>query len=187
MIRARRRGTALAGLAALALLVFVALVPEARALVVAERDFPNLVDDADIILIGRVAALRSEWDPLGTTIFTHATLEDLEVIKGRVGASPWTVRVPGGVVGDRAQAYPGMPRLKTGRRYVLFVRDGQPRFLPFVGGSQGVFEILHVDGEDVVEMTQTGSPEALGSRRGPEQVPLEAFQNRIRARLDARR
>jgi hypothetical protein len=99
---------------------------------------------------------------------------------------PYKLRLAGGVVGDTAQTYPGMPRLVMGGRYVLFVRGNLREFFPLVGAYQGLYRVLtDPDGERrVLRADQAISP-VVRALMLPAQPTLEEFMARIRDQMTA--
>jgi len=137
-------------MAAVALL----LCTSAHGLSVVSRSFDELVQRADLVLVGTVTDVHSEFAAGGldqNTIFSYVNFNDLQVVKGKVTAEAYVLRVPGGVMGRFAQDYPGIPAFQTGQRYLVFIRGNQHDFFPVVGISQGVFRILsNAQGQQVV-------------------------------------
>ena len=137
-------------MAALALL----LCTSAQGLSVVARSFDELVQRADLVLVGTVSEVHSEFADGGldqNTIFSYVNFSNLQVVKGQVSGEPYVLRVPGGVVGRFAQDYPGIPAFHTGQRYLVFIRGNRHDFFPVVGISQGVFRILsNTQGQQVV-------------------------------------
>ena len=134
--------------------VAVLMCTPAHGLSVISRSFDELVQRADLVLVGTVSEVRSEFADGGldqNTIFSYVNFNDLRVVKGQVNSEPYVLRVPGGVVGRFAQDYPGIPAFQTGQRYLVFIRGNQHDFFPVVGISQGVFRILsNAQGQQVV-------------------------------------
>ena len=112
------------------------------------RSFSQLVDLADVILIGTVTDSAPTWGQgqQASSIFTVVTLDDLEVIKGSVSGATYAFRHVGGRMGDVLQFYEGMPRLKVGTRYLLFIPGDTNVLFPTVGISQGIFIVAPRDG-----------------------------------------
>ncbi len=156
-----------------------------QALTVRSYSFEQLVEQSEVIVIATVRDTRGAWDASGQTIYTYATLDELEVLKGDVPAAVFELQVPGGVVGDAAQVYPGIPVLTAGSRYVLFIRGDQQIFIPFVGAYQGVYSILQKGGEErVYRYDQQPGADALSGVLTAHPAPtLDEFVSRIR-RLD---
>ncbi|MDR2877011.1 MAG: hypothetical protein LBV36_03085 [Chromatiales bacterium] len=155
------------------------------ALTVEAVDFDQLVARAEVIVIGTVRDTRSALGADGQTIYTWADLVDLDVLKGDVPEAVYRLRVPGGVLGDAAQIYPGMPVLKRGERYVLFVRGHLQQFIPFVGAFQGVYSIRRVDGEErVLRYDRLSSETAFAAGAMLNSAPtLDEFVQQIRGQL----
>src|SRR3569623_707177 len=164
---------------ATAVLLALLTIPSAHALSVVPRSFDELVTLADLVIVGTVSAQQSRCDtPEQAHISTYVTLSDLQVVKGALDDPQYTLRIAGGVVGDRAEEYPGLPQLVTGQSYVLFVRGNQRDFFPVVGIHQGVYHIVKdAAGREVVLPLQGDAQEAATSET------LDAFLKRVRARL----
>ena len=130
------------GLAPYLLFLALAISPAGQALTVQTRTFPELVQRADTIVVASVAGLRSAWSADGQVIYTFVSLTDLDVLKGDVPAATFELRMPGGMMGDQAQVYPGMPNLELGQRYVLFIQGNLRDFFPLVGINQGLYQVI---------------------------------------------
>ena len=158
----------------------------AQALTVVPRDFSELVRDAELIIVGTVTGAHSAWSADGQAITTTVSLDELEVIKGEVPSVPYDLVLPGGVVGDTAQSYPGMPELTSGGRYVLFVRGNRRELIPLVGAYQGLYRVLtDPDGQQRVLRADRGDGLVVRALVLPGQPTLEEFSRRIRAELSA--
>lgn len=135
------------------ILSLLAYIP-AHGLSVVQRSFDELVDLSDVVLVGTVKEVRSEFADGGldqNTIISYVSFAELEIIKGEVDTTEYALRVPGGVVGRFAQAYPGVPAFQTGQRYLVFIRGNHRDFFPVVGIAQGVFRVITNDrGQPVV-------------------------------------
>lgn len=161
----------------------------AHGLSVVPRSFDELVQLADLVVVGTVKEVRSEFADGGldqNTIFSYATFTDLEVVKGQSAASEYVLRVPGGVVGRFAQDYPGIPLFRTGRRYLVFIRGNHRDFFPVVGITQGVFRVLtNAQGRQVVlrddQVSHAGQRALTAATQNA--PTLDNFINRIRTRL----
>lgn len=155
----------------------------AHALTVEPYSFEEVVEKAEVIVIGTVSATRSDWGAGRQTIYTWADLVDLEVLKGDVPAAVYRLRVPGGVMGEVAQVYPGVPVLETGQRYVLFVRGHLQQIIPFVGAYQGVYRVRLIDGEERVFRFDRQSGPAFATGAMINAPTLDEFVQGIRDRL----
>jgi len=135
-------------------LVFLAVVlagAHAEAMVVVQRDFPELVARAEQIVVGTVTEIRQAPDESGTP-YTWVTLSDLTVLKGTVGPT-FTVRLSGGAAGAVAVRIPDMPTFTLGERALLFVAGNGRDVCPLVGVWQGRFRLRFdpVRGTEIVE------------------------------------
>lgn len=168
-------------LAAMTLLLTVASAP-AHGLSVVSRSFDELVSLAELVLVGTVTTSRSAYDPPeGQHIYTYFTLDNLEVVKGAWAQSQYTLRVAGGQVGDMAQVYSGLPELRLGERYVLFVRANNRDLFPVVGIDQGVYRVeIDAAGREVVIQSRNENKPA--SSLTPQQT-LRDLIRRIRTKL----
>lgn len=165
-------------------LLLLLLSAGAQALTVVPRSFAELVQQAEVIVVGTVAATASAWSDGHETIQTTVSLVDLELLKGEVPAVPFELRLPGGVVGDTAQTYPGMPQLVTGARYVLFVRGNRRELIPLVGAYQGLYRVLgDSDGQTRVLRADQADNPVVRALSLPGQPTLEEFTARIRTQL----
>ena len=127
------------GAAVLVWLLTVGWTTSSWALAVVPRTFAELVGLADWVVIGTVTQISSAVE--GERIYTYITLTDLDVIKGAWHDAEYRLRVSGGVVGQRAEVYQGLPQLDVGRRYILFIRENFSALFPVVGLHQGVFRV----------------------------------------------
>ena len=84
-------------------LVAVSLVLLARlawATTVLEKSFSSLVQDAEVIAIGTVTAIETEWNAEKKAPFTLVTFSDLEVLKGDESQTEITLHFLGGPTPD---------------------------------------------------------------------------------------
>lgn len=170
------------------MLALITLLPAAgaQALTVVQRAFPELVRQAELIVVGTVDGARSAWSADARTISTTVSLIDLELIKGEVPSVPFELILPGGIVGDTAQTYPGMPQLVKGGRYVLFVRGNRSELIPLVGAYQGLYRVLtDPDGQQRVLRADRRDSLVVRALVLPSQPTLEEFTARIREQIPA--
>ncbi len=130
------------------------------------RKIVDLSKRSEIVAVGKVASLKSEWTPDKQRIQTRVTLSVNEYVKGAAGNSVELV-VPGGEVGAVGELYTHMPKFSQGEEVVVFVsKDKKGRFR-VVGGSDGKYDIEH----DI----RTGKSVVAGNR------PLDEFKAEIRS------
>lgn len=137
-----------------------------------------LTDDAEAIVIGTVAASRSEW--IGRTLVTSVTVDVSETLKGPSKAR-LEVLLPGGIDAKRpvpvAVRYPGAPTLVQGENVVLFLDSTalKPDAHVIVGFSQGKYTLSDdEDGTATVQRAATADRrDGISERRTLEQFRLQ--------------
>ncbi|VAW88415.1 hypothetical protein MNBD_GAMMA16-1875 [hydrothermal vent metagenome] len=107
------------------------------------RDFNELVTLADTIIIGTVVKQQSHWDDPVAQDFIHTaiTLDNIEMLKGDIETSTYTLIIVGGAIPPFVISIPGAPSFVTNKRYVLFIKDNNKVIFPLVGVHDGVFII----------------------------------------------
>lgn len=123
-------------------------------------DLPELVDRAELIVLGTVASV--EYGPFETPdgrteTSTFIALNAAWVFKGEVRDRQVALRMLGGI---RTNAegretrlkIAGAPTFETGGTYLLFVRGNGPSLVPIYGWGQGLFRVApHPDtGRDIL-------------------------------------
>ena len=120
------------------------LVPAvAGATTVLEVSFATLVEDAEVIAVGTVSAIESEYDAQTETPWTLVTFSDLEVLKGTVAEPTLTLQVIGGPLPDgTVLGMVGTPEFHVGERSVVFSEGNGHYVVPLVGLWQGVYRVV---------------------------------------------
>ena len=136
-------------------------------------DFRTIVNDASLIVRGRVTDVRS-MEVRGIGVESVATVAVESVVKGRASGFVY-VRTPGGVIGSRRYVTSGAPAFRVGQRAVLFLRQSttDSTFRP-IGLTQGVYPI-HSDpatGRTLVE------PPVLGGKTTAASGPVVRGEQR---------
>ncbi len=124
--------------------------PSVNALTSIEQPFDQLVSESDQILIGTVSQISSFWGHgrAADTIFSTIQLSEIEHIKGELKSSEFSLKVIGGVIGDQAQFYPGLPQFVSGQRYLLFVKGNNRVMFPITGVTQGFYRVQWDAGQE---------------------------------------
>jgi hypothetical protein len=154
--------------------------------------FQEIADRAELIFIGKVVSLRSEWRNVGANrvIFTMVEFERLEVLKGKAGASV-TLQFLGGTVGDATMQVDGVPKFNLGDRELLFVAGNGVQFCPIVGVFHGKFGVRKDEGRDILvkhngkalrDVAEIGAD--VGSELGPKRAGLSIATNAAPLSLD---
>jgi hypothetical protein len=126
----------------------------------------NLTRKADIVAIGRVSSLKSEWTPDKSRIQTRITLAVDTYVKGSAGDT-MDIVVPGGEIGAVGEIYSHMPRFTIHEDVVVFAERDTGGHLRVSGGDEGKFEVK----KDI----------RTGVRMVGERMSLEEFTAQIRA------
>jgi hypothetical protein len=148
------------------LVLFGVMLMSPSAALCQPKKIVDLSKRSDIVAVGKVASLKSEWTPDKQRIETRVTLSVDEYVKGAAGNSMEVV-VPGGEVGAVGELYTHMPKFSQGEEVVVFVsKDKKGRFR-VVGGSDGKYDIEHD--------SLTGKPVVAGRK------PLDEFKAEIKA------
>lgn len=102
-----------------------------------EATTSELVQRAEVVAVGKVSSLVSEWNESRTMIRTRVTLSVVQYVKGGNSSRTLTIYVPGGEVGKVGEVYSDMPSFKPDEEVVVFAeRDTQNRFR-VSAGNQG--------------------------------------------------
>src|SRR5687768_181677 len=155
-------------LGVLAVVSFAQLV---SATTVIPPTFDELVDEAQVVFLGEVAAKRSRWadDPLGRAIVTDVTFRVEDVFKG--DAPPHVVlEFLGGSLDGYELRVSEMADFANGDRSVLFLESREQRPSPLVGMNYGRFPVVRngpggpdtvtdFEGQPLISLQQIGAPE----------------------------
>lgn len=169
----------------LALAAALALVPvTAEATITRAMKFDDKVEKAAAIVLGKVVSQQSGWDANHTRILTRTTFQVEKTFKGTQGQQV-TLVTPGGVVGDIAQEYIGVPRFAPGGEHVVFVRNTNsgPTVLYF---EQGAYRVAPDDRGERIVHPLVSTAVMVDTQRGVAVAPehprtLREFEGEIRA------
>ncbi len=99
----------------------------------------QLIRDSEVIVVGTVGSLRSEWNADKTRIQTVVTIRVDETIKGAVEDGALTVVIPGGEVGEVGEWYSHSVRFKDTEEVVVFAKKDKQGVLRVTDGEHGKF------------------------------------------------
>jgi hypothetical protein len=111
-----------------------------RATVLLPAEFREIVAGSQIIVYGRVVAVRPEWSSDRSRIDTVVTVTVGSYLKGGPGDTV-TFRVPGGQIGRYRNVMVGAPQFRPGEEAILFLSAAGPSIAHVFGLSQGVFRV----------------------------------------------
>lgn len=101
-----------------------------------------LAKNSDAIITGKVVQQKSQWNEDKTRIYTNATLDVEEYIKGKINKRSITVKYPGGEVGEVGELYTHVATLSNDEEVLLFVKkDPWDMNYKILGGEDGKITI----------------------------------------------
>jgi len=83
----------------------------------------KLAKGADVIVTGKVTKKKSDWNDNKTRIYTRATLQVDEYLKGKGNGNAVEVTYPGGEVGDVGEIYTHMPKFEENEEVLVFLKE----------------------------------------------------------------
>ncbi len=132
-------------------------------------------------IVGSTASLSTT--PAGSVIYTHYRMLVSEVWKG---TAPADFVLPGGDIGTQKQSFPGVPDLKVGNEYVLFLwTSPSTGIVHTIGLTQGIFDVTtQIDGSVMAGRRQTGELmlDASGRRVADQAVSMKVGDMKARVR-----
>lgn len=141
---------------------------------------------ATSVVRARVTGSSADFATSGasSTIYTHYKLAVSEVWKGTATTE---VELPGGDVNGVKQTFPGVPELRVGGEYILFLwKSPSTGIIHTLGLTQGIFEIATgADGSAVVNRKQSGEVmlDASGHRVSDRAISMKLADLRSRVRV----
>ena len=131
----------------------------------------DLTSRADVIVVGKVTGLTSEWNSDRSRIYSLVTISIDEHIKGNESQSAVTVSTPGGEIDGVGEVYSHTARFKTDEQVVVFAAADAQGVMRVVGGDEGKVTIRK-DVKTGLEMVSDSEP-------------LNAFTHRVKAIVQA--
>lgn len=116
----------------------------------------QLTARAEVIAIGKVTSVESEWNESHTMIRTRVTLSVDQFVKGGSSERAMTIYVPGGEIDGVGEIYSHMPTFRKDEDVVVFAEKGRDDRYRVSAGSQGKF-LLEKD-------EASGKPMVAGGR-----------------------
>ena len=80
---------------------------------------------ADLILTGKIIQQSSSWNEDRTRIYTNATIQVEEYLKGNTNEGSIVVTYLGGEVGDVGELYTHMPKFENDEEILVFLQRSQ--------------------------------------------------------------
>lgn len=106
-------------------------------------ELEDLSKGADVILTGKVTQQTSSWNENNTRIYTEATIQVEEYLKGTNSGNSVVVKYLGGEVGDVGELYSHMPRFEDKEEVLVFLtRNEQNSNYKVFNGEDGKINII---------------------------------------------
>lgn len=90
-----------------------------------KKQIKKMTESSELIIIGKVANLKSSWNEKKTRISTQVTISAEEFVKGNNNTETLIVTIPGGEVGNVGELYTHMPKFNNDEEVLLFVRKNK--------------------------------------------------------------
>jgi hypothetical protein len=133
----------------------------------------ELTKRADVIVLGTVTSIASDWNVNRTAIETRIDLKVEEIFKGRVDHGKITFRQLGGVVGEIASSVGEAAPFEKGERVAVFLFKNKRDQLQLVGFFQGKFAVeRRLEGQIAVRRIP-------GVSKPLDQLPLDNFKLQV--------
>ncbi len=99
---------------------------------------------ADVVLTGKVVQQNSKWNEDRSRIYTNATIQVEEYLKGNTNEGSIVVTYLGGEVGDVGELYTHMPRFEDDEEILVFLkRDLRTSNFKVFNGEEGKLSIVY--------------------------------------------
>ena len=120
----------------------------AKATVILEVSFDEVVQGAEFIFEGRVVSKETRPSPIGGTPFTYFTFQIMDVIKGSFPGNTIELGFMGGTLNDLTLEVEGMRMPEVGEKGIYFVESLDQQVHPLYGWRQGHYLVV-TDPEDL--------------------------------------
>jgi hypothetical protein len=131
----------------------------------------DLVQRADVVVVGKVTEVRSAWNGDRSRIYSNVTVAVDEHIKGDNSQRSVVIATLGGEIDGVGEVYSHTARFKADEQVVVFAAADRQGKLSVVGGDEG-------------KLTVTKDART-GLRMVSDREPLAAFTNRVRTIVQA--
>lgn len=121
---------------------------------------------ADVVVVGKVNRVASEWNASRSRIVTRVTIAVDQYVKGSPAGGTMTLVVPGGEVDGVGEWYSHSPQFKENEDVLVFAEKDAGGILRVTAGNLGKFSLQ--------------TDEHTGRRALPNGLPLERLTNQIK-------
>jgi hypothetical protein len=103
----------------------------------------SMSKNADLIVTGKVVEQNSNWNENKTRIYTQATIQVEEYLKGNNNSEAVVVSYLGGEVGDVGELYSHMPRFEDNEEILVFLKkDEKSTSYKVLNGEEGKINVI---------------------------------------------
>lgn len=129
----------------------------------------ELARQAEIVAVGTVTSVVSEWNENHSSIRTRVDLAVSEFLKGSNADKSLSLVIPGGEVDGVGELYSHMPRFQANEEVFVFARKDTRGIYRVAGGSEGKYSLqrdgvtgkLSVAGDKPLDELRSSIKEAL--------------------------
>jgi hypothetical protein len=100
----------------------------------------ELSKQAEVVAVGKVSGVKSQWDRNKSRIVTEVTMTVGEYLKGNAGGV-MTITTLGGEVDGVGEWYSHSPRFKDAEDVVVFAKRDRQGHYRVAGGHEGKFSV----------------------------------------------
>ena len=117
----------------------------------------ELTNRAEVVAVGKVSAMRSEWNQDKTRIYTKVTVSVGRYIKGEQPQKTLTITHLGGEIGEVGELYSHVPRFQKDEEVLIFAKKDKKNNLRITGGADGKLKIAKSEqnGKKMIGKTKT--------------------------------
>jgi hypothetical protein len=152
--------------------IIPAIVSPAAALSQSKLTAPeDLAQRADVVVVGKVAEVKSEWSADRSRIYSIVTVLIDEQIKGDESQQEVVITTLGGEIDGVGEVYSHTARFKTGEQVIVFAAKDERGKFRVVDGAEGK---LNVTKDDLTGVQMVADRE-----------PLIVFTSRLKSVVQA--
>lgn len=102
----------------------------------------ELTNRSNVVVVGKVKSIRTQWSDDGTKIYTYITVSVEKCVKGNLPpSSEITIKQLGGEVGGIGLKVVGAPEYGEGEDVLTFLEGNESNYFQCVGMTQGKYTI----------------------------------------------
>lgn len=108
-----------------------------------QSEIKQLSEKSDVIITGKVTQQNASWNESKTRIYTYATIQVEEYLKGGNTGNSIVVSYPGGEVGELGEMYTHTPKFANNEEVLVFLKkDKTGSNYKVVNGEEGKLTVI---------------------------------------------